>query len=35
MWLATEFEWEDRPVIEFRFTDSAEGPLEGQNNPDA
>jgi hypothetical protein len=25
MWLATEFEWEDRPVIEFRFTDSAEG----------
>jgi len=34
MWLATEFEWEDRRVIEFRFSDLADGPLEGQNNPD-
>jgi hypothetical protein len=24
MWLATEFEWEDRRVIEFRFADSAD-----------
>jgi hypothetical protein len=32
--LATELEWEDRRVIEFRFANSADGPLEGQNNPD-
>jgi hypothetical protein len=35
IWLATEFEWEDRRVIEFRFTNSAEGALEGEDNPDA
>ena len=34
MWLAAEFEWEDRLVIEFGFFNSADGPLEGQNNPD-
>jgi hypothetical protein len=35
MWLAAEFEWEDRLVIEFRFTSSsADGPVEYQNNPD-
>jgi hypothetical protein len=35
MWLATEFEWEDRRVIEFRFSNLAEGALEGEDNPDA
>ncbi len=34
MWLATEFEWEDRRVIEFGFSNLADGPLEGQKNPD-
>jgi hypothetical protein len=34
MWLATEFEWEDRRVIEFGFSNLAHGPLEGQNNPE-
>jgi hypothetical protein len=32
MWLATEFEWEDRRFVEFRF-DSANRPAEGNKNP--
>lgn len=35
MWLVNEFEWEDRLVIEFRFSNLAEGALEGEDNPDA
>jgi hypothetical protein len=32
MWLATEFEWEDRRMVEFRFTNAADESLEGQDN---
>jgi ATP-dependent Lon protease len=35
MWLAAEFEWEDRLVIAFGFSSVADGALEGEDNPDA
>lgn len=34
MCLATEFEWEDRRVIEFHFSNSTDGPHEARNNQD-
>ena len=30
MWLATEFEWEDRLVIEFGLSNFADGSLDGE-----
>jgi len=35
MWLATEFEWEDRRLVKFAFCNPAVAPNEGESNPQA
>jgi Cyclic nucleotide-binding domain len=35
IWLAAELEWEDRLVIQFRFSNLANGPFEGEDDPAA